>query len=647
MASSRTVQCGSCFKQIVGVDAVAGELATCPNCKTEGEIYSAGAGAGGWKLLPLRDTTEAEAVNMSARGASRSFSAPPPKGGGGPPRLGPIGTKTRLLAAETSSFAASAAAASEHGMLPGPKPEHSVAPWDMEPEPYKSPITPTSAPPTITATSDPTQTRPEPMPAPPTITPMTDAAAKPEPAPPLTRLITGADPNAPIGPPPAQAKYPMALQPSSLLSGLFKRGNGPQTPPPNAIPIPTAAPYVDPLSKLIAGADPNAPFGLPQKPVMAQDITPPTAAWQAQNAWGRGVGDNAPGPRSWNKKFDDTDVSPRAPYSAQLSRDDNEKLTKEFGKYNKLIGEGGNELKDAAGKQKDAAKSLERSGETAFRQTVALLAAAGLGRGGIGAASPSHLATLEGSFQLLSASFGRMLLPAVENVSRALQKTGRVIDSMPAGLAGPLFSGLAGAGMGYGFAGKKGIGVGAGLGFAASGAGGDWGSTIGLGLGFATTGFMMGGPIGAGIGGVVGAGIGGGMYLYKKMNPDKGEEAKKAEQELIKERIKVYEATDREQRKMNQGEINHLDRLKKEYDYKRTVYEKASPERDEFLKSFGGLPETKITSAAGYHDALTVASLQQDDIQSKLLRDQLTVLEQMGGLLTKVAENTEQRVPFR
>ncbi len=283
---------------------------------------------------------------------------------------------------------------------------------------------------------------------------------------------------------------------------------------------------------------------------------------------------------------------------------------------------------------------------------------------GIGSASPAAAATFQGSMQLFEMSLGRHLLPVVENFSRGLQKAAKFVDSMPGDLMGPLMGAAGGAYMGSGrlsrgmsrggFGRYGGMAAAGGLGMAMASDQGSMGQITGAGIGGAGLASMMGaGPWGM----AAGAAAMAAYPIYKHFNPDTDVALTNAKNEVRDWEIEAKRRqaggimgtlegkdTMRVGRKGAATEQETIDAIVKlgaareKYEKLKKDYKENDPDRNEFLKSYAGLPQSKIMGAADYHDTLQQAALNQDPIQTEILKQQLEYLRKSGELLEEIKD---------
>jgi hypothetical protein len=298
----------------------------------------------------------------------------------------------------------------------------------------------------------------------------------------------------------------------------------------------------------------------------------------------------------------------------------------------------GGEMKYALGKFKD---NLIGAAEGAFKalagSRVAGFAAGALGARGVAEASPAMFATLMGSIDLLSMAFGRKLLPAVEQMSRGLQKAAKWVD---ANVSGEVVLGAAGAMAGFGMTkGWKGAALGAGAALGMGSPKGTGAEAFGFGLMAAG---LVAGPFGLGPAAIIAGTVALGRYALTEKEPS----------QKIKEALEKVELSERGQAHTAGAGWETEENWEKRKKKARDQLESAQSEQkrldkilaesgDDFKKSYAGLPKTKIMGAADYNAALTAASLDSDPLEAEKIRQQLQVLQATNELIKKLDDNTQ------
>lgn len=189
---------------------------------------------------------------------------------------------------------------------------------------------------------------------------------------------------------------------------------------------------------------------------------------------------------------------------------------------------------------------------------------------GANKASPSHVATLTGSMDMVQARLGRALLPLIESVSSSLQRFSAMLDT-PAGKTA--IKGVGGA-LGWAFNN---------LSVASTPSWARW----------ATRGAWEG---------------------YRGIRG----ESKTPDFETMVKHIK--------------------DKGSPWQQSLAAMFDAAGPTK----KSLAGMPQAKITDAASYYDSIQMASLNlsADETGVDVMKEQLKNLENLGGLLKEISDNT-------
>lgn len=238
----------------------------------------------------------------------------------------------------------------------------------------------------------------------------------------------------------------------------------------------------------------------------------------------------------------------------------------------------------------------------------AVLTIGDFAKGGFYKASPSMAATLGGSWDMLAMSLGKSLIPAAENISKALQKASKFVEKMPEGVMQPLVGGLTGASIGKMF-GRTGLGAAAGV-----YAGAEPGSmTEGL-AATAAVAILTKNPW-----------LTAATAIYQGVKPLSASEDMKLRQKQLADvenggsgRFLTNWST------WGAGSIQNKDDMQQKIKEDR---EKMYREDPNFLQSYQGLPQSRITSSLEYSDRLQEVAMNQDPLQTELLRMQLEYLK--------------------